>query len=77
VKQRVYFFRCGITTDMSLISRRTGSLPLAGEGTVPFDLECPFALFVAGQSGTPPSRRRFLEAGSEYEGLGRGARPQM
>jgi hypothetical protein len=74
VKQRVYLFRWGITTEMSLISRRIGSLPLAGADPVPFDLACPFAPFVTDRSGTPPSRRRFLEAGSE---LDKGARPQM
>jgi len=74
VKQRAYFFRWGMTTEMSLISRRMGSLPLAGADPVPFDLVCSFAPFVTDRSGTPPSSRRFLEAGSE---LDNGARPQI
>ena len=74
MKQRVYFFRWGITTDISLISRRMGSLPLAGADPLLFEMACPCVPFAMDRSGTPPSRRLFLEAGSE---LDRGARPQM
>jgi hypothetical protein len=73
VKQRVYFFLCGITTEMSLISRRMGSFPLAGaepELLVPFSLALPFVPFVTGRFGRSSSRRRFLEVDSEVdEGL--------
>jgi len=61
VKQRVYFFRCGITTDMSFISRRTRSFPVAAAPTV---LLAPFAPFWAGRTEMPSSSRRFFEAGS-------------
>lgn len=65
MKQSVYFFRCGMTTEMSLISSRTGSLPVAGAASTRFVTSCPLVLPVMDRSGTPPSRRRFLEAGSE------------
>lgn len=71
MKHKVYFFLCGITTEMSLISRRTGSFPLAGaepEVAVPFCLAFPFVPFVAGRFGRSSSRRRFFEAGSEVDG---------
>lgn len=71
VKQRVYFFRWGMTTEISLISRRMGSFPLAG--AEPFEGVWPFVP-VAGRLGTPSSRRRFLEAGSELDSSNR---PQM
>jgi hypothetical protein len=62
VKQRIYFFRWGITREMSFISRRTGSLPLAGE---PLEVACPFG---AGRDAMLSLRRRFLVAGSEDRG---------
>lgn len=58
MKHKVYFLRWGITTEISLISSRTGSLLLAG--TVP--LGVPFA---AGRDAIPSSKRRFLDTGSE------------
>lgn len=64
MKQRVYFLRCGITTEISLISRRTGSLLLAG-AELPFILVTTFVPFEAGREGTPSSNRRFLDADSE------------
>lgn len=67
MKQRVYFFLCGITTDMSLISSRTGSSLLATAGLVdaePLLLACPFVPFDAGRLSRS-SRRRFFVAGSE------------
>jgi hypothetical protein len=60
VKQRVYFLRWGITTDMSFTSRSTGSFPLAAAAFE--DEEWPFVPFEG-----PSSRRRFLEAGSEED----------
>jgi hypothetical protein len=73
VKHRVYFFRCGITTDISLSSRRTGSFALAArapavEGA---DLVSPFVPFEAGLLVSSSSRRRFFAEGSE---LGAGTR---
>lgn len=56
--QRVYFLRWGTTTEISLISRRTGSLPLAGA-----------TLFAAGREAIPSSRRRFLDEGSDDGGV--------
>jgi len=75
VKQRVYFFLCGITRDMSLISRRTGSFPLAPADFVSegFDAGCPFVPFEAGLLVRSSSSRRFFDAGSELE---RGTRLQ-
>ena len=73
MKHRVYFFLCGITAEISFISRRTGSFPLAAELAVPFDFAFPFVLFVADRLGRSSSRRRFLDAGSE---LGSAARVQ-
>lgn len=67
MKQRVYFFLCGTTTDMSLISSRTGSLALAIAVAMPFD-ECPFVPLEAGRATRPwSSMRRFLDAGSGLE----------
>ena len=66
MKQRVYFLRWGITTDISLISRRTGSLPLAG-AEFAFTAASLFVPFLAGLEGTPSSSRRFLDAGSAVE----------
>jgi hypothetical protein len=71
VKQRVYFFLCGTTREMSFISRRTGSLLLAGVALVPFEA-WPFAPF-AGRLARPSSIFLFLLAGSE---LDRGPRLQ-
>jgi hypothetical protein len=75
VKQRVYFFRCGMTRDISLTSRRTGSLPVAALAPVTegADFFCPFVPFEAGLLVSSSSRRRFFDAGSE---LGGGARLQ-
>jgi hypothetical protein len=70
VKQRVYFFRCGITTEMSLISRRTGSVALGGtepEVAVPFAFAFPFVPFVMWRFERSSSRRRFFEAGSKVD----------
>lgn len=67
MKQRLYFFLCGITTDISLISSRTGSLPLATAEPVdaePLVLACPFVPFDAGRLSRS-SKRRFFVAGSE------------
>lgn len=64
VKQSVYFLRCGITTDMSLISSRTVSVLFAVaelEPASPFVVAWPF---VAGRLARS-SRRLFLLAGSE------------
>jgi hypothetical protein len=69
VKQRVYFFRCGITKEISFISRRTGSLPLAGIVPAPFVAACLFAPGEAVLFGISSSRRRFLEEGSEDVGV--------
>ncbi len=73
MKQRVYFFRCGITTDISLSSSRTGSLPLATP--VPVVEEAafvrPFVPFEAGLLVSSSSSRRFFDEGSE---LGAGTR---
>lgn len=74
MKQRVYFFLWGTTTDISLISSRTGSSALAGAEPEPFDFTCPFVSFARERSGTPPSSRLFLDAGSE---LLVAVRPQM
>jgi hypothetical protein len=65
VKQRVYFFLCGITREISLISRRTGSFPLAAGVAVPFVFAFPFVPLVVDRLGRSSSRRRFLEAGSK------------
>lgn len=61
MKQRVYFLRWGMTTDISFTSRSTGSFPLAA--TAFEDEEWPFVPFEG-----PSSSRRFLEAGSEEDG---------
>jgi hypothetical protein len=62
VKQRVYFFLWGMTTEISFISNKTGSFPLAGALAASSELLlAPFgALLVASVS----SRRRFFAAGS-------------
>ena len=68
MKQRVYFFRCGIMRDMSFTSRRTGSFPLAPPLPVFVALlavAIPLMSFWAGRSGSPSSSRRFFVAGSE------------
>jgi hypothetical protein len=67
VKQSVYFFRCGITREISLSSSRTGSLPLATpvpvvEGAA---FAKPFVPFEAGLLVSSSSRRRFFDEGSE------------
>ena len=73
VKHRVYFFRWGITRDISFISSKTGSLAVATGPTAvllePFKglSIVLFALFEAGRLASPSSMRRFLEAGSEEE----------
>jgi hypothetical protein len=65
VKQSVYFFRWGITIDMSFTSSRTSSLLLA---SCPFDRPfCPVPL--AGREGTCSSNRRFFDTGSEDSGI--------
>jgi hypothetical protein len=64
VKQRVYFLRWGMTTDMSFTSRSTGSFPLAAAA---FEYEeWPFV-----PCEGPSSRRRFLEDGSDEDGAAR------
>jgi hypothetical protein len=67
VKQRIYFFRWGITREISFISRRTGSLPLAG-AIEPLEVARPFVPFGAGRDAMLSSKRRFLVAGSEDRG---------
>jgi hypothetical protein len=69
VKQSVYFFRCGMTRDISLISRRTGSLPLAAPAPVAevVDFVYPLVTFDAGLLVSSSSRRRFFDTGSELE----------
>lgn len=73
MKQRVYFLRCGTTTDMSLISRRTG---VAGENAgaalldvedevVGLEAECPFAAPAPRLGMASSWRRLFFEAGSD------------
>jgi hypothetical protein len=69
VKQRVYFFRCGITKEISFISRRTGSLPLARMVPAPFAAARLFAPVEAFLFGISSSRRRFLEECSEDVGV--------
>lgn len=67
MKQRVYFFRWGITMEISFISSRMGSLAFAGTA-----LEDPFPFVpfeVAGRTAIPSSSRRFFAAGSEDEGI--------
>lgn len=69
MKQRVYFFRCGITKEISFISRRTGSLPLARMVPAPFAAARLFAPVEAFLFGISSSRRRFLEECSEDVGV--------
>jgi len=54
---------------MSLISRSTGSLPVAGLAPVAevAVFMCPFVPFEAGLLVSSSSRRRFFDAGSELE----------
>jgi len=75
VKQSVYFFRCGMTRDISLISRRIRSLPIAvltpiadGAGFL-----CTFVPLKTSLLVSSSSRRRFFDAGSD---LGGGTRLQ-
>ena len=67
MKHSVYFFRCGITSEMSLISTRTGSFPVASAPLLLGTLggAVPFVPFVAVRSVSSSSSRRFLVAGSE------------
>jgi hypothetical protein len=64
-----------MTTDISLISSRTGSSPVAtlGPAAGSPDLGYPFVPFEAGLLVSSSSKRRFFDAGSELEG---GARLQ-
>jgi hypothetical protein len=63
-----------MTRDISLISRRTGSLPLATPPAAEVaGLLNPFVPFDAGLLVSSSSRRRFFAAGSELE---RGTRLQ-
>lgn len=69
MKQSVYFFRCGMTRDISLSSRRTGSFPLAALApVVGVGFVYPFVPFEAGLLVSSSSMRRFFDAGSEFEG---------
>jgi hypothetical protein len=65
VKHNVYFFLCGITTDISLTSSKILSLLLAAG---PSDMA--FLLMpLAGREGTASSSFRFLDAGSDDSGV--------
>lgn len=64
MKQSVYFFRWGTTTDISLISRSTGSALLAA-GVTSFEIEFPFAPFEAGRDAILSSSRLFFVAGPD------------
>jgi hypothetical protein len=70
VKQSVYFFLCGMTRDISLISSKTGSLPVAALAPVAdgVDFVFPFVPFEAGLLVSSSSSRRFFDAGSKLEG---------
>lgn len=70
MKQSVYFFLWGMTRDISLISSKTGSLPLAAPVPVAdgADFVRPFVPFEAGLLVSSSSSRRFFDAGSELEG---------
>jgi len=66
VKQSVYFFRWGMTRDISLTSSRTGSVLFAAKAPAA-DFVCPFVPFDAGLLVNSSYRRLFLDAGSELE----------
>lgn len=86
MKQRVYFLRCGTTTDMSLISRRTGVegenagpalLDVEDDVVVVLEAECPFAAPAPRLGMASSCRRLFFEAGSDDDDDDSGERLQM